>query len=307
MLAAQKVFPQDAVFEDKAFENIFLHGIYPGEKPGKGKAKPAAPAEKAEIWALYDKAPAYNSINLLRHLRTLWGIDTTLKLGPRSATNSSIRGFVQKPFGSKAIADVWFEAYQGNISDATRTAIAFSPYEDGEKSRALSQKAFIRFVVPLKKKSALEKIEALLMAYSVAAFLDPKHFAGIVDPDLFLFVPPTGVRAGLANYLSANRLLNTHLVTGFNFYEIEGVPVYFTHGFSRFGFADLLLSRAEKGRELTTGNYAEVLKLLHGIFLNSLTGKKNAHIFRLRALGKKAALPEQVAAITGKNIRELVL
>lgn len=217
MVAAHKVFPFDAVFDDKAFENIFLHNIYPGEKPGKGKARPALPAEKAEIWALYDRAPNYNSINLLRQLRALWGIDTTLKLGPRSATNSAIRGFMQKPFGSKGMADVWFEAYQGNISDATRTAIAFSPYEDADKSRALSQKAFIRLVVPLKKKTALEKIEALLMAYSVAAFLDPKNFAGIVDPDLFLFVPATGVRAGLANYLSANRLLNTHLVTGFNF------------------------------------------------------------------------------------------
>lgn len=307
MLAAHKVFPQDAVFDDKVFENIFLHNLYPEERPGKVKAKAASPADKAEIWALYDKLPSYNSINLLRHLRTLWGIETTLKLGPRSATNNTLRGFLQRPSGSARSASIWFEGYQGNISDATRTAIAFSPYDDAEKSRALSQKAFIRFVVPLKNKTALEKIEALLTAYSIAAFLDQKHFAGLVDPDLFLFVPATAVRAGLANYLSANRLLNTHLVTGFNFYEAGGAPVFFTHGFSRFGSSDMVLRHAEKGKGLTTDNYAEVLKLMHGIFLGSLTGKKPATRHKLQTISKKDALPEQVAAITGKNVRELAL
>jgi hypothetical protein len=101
------------------------------------------------------------------------------------------------------------------------------------------------------------------------------------------------VRAGLANYLSANRLLNTHLVTGFNFYEIDGTPVFFTHGFSRFGIADLLLRRAEKGRELTTGNYAEVLKLLHGIFLNSLTGKSPRSNINCAPSEKKTHCPNR--------------
>lgn len=307
MKASARVFPRDAEFDDKAFESVFLHNVYPGDKSGKGKTKAVTPADKAEIWALYDRLPSFNSINLLRQLRALWGINTLLNIGPRSAKNTAVRGLLHRPQRGAADAQVWFEAYQGNISDATRTAISFSPYEDTDKSRALSQKAFIRLVIPLKKKSPLEKIEALLMAYSIAAFLDAKSFAGIVDPDLFLFVPATGVRAGLANYVSPNRLLNTHLLTGFNFYAASGAPVFFTHGYSRFGATDMLVRRAQKGAELKTEDYAEVLKLVHAVFLNTLVGKKNAQKLRLQPLGKKDVLPEQVSAITGTKIRELVL
>lgn len=307
MKAAVKVFPRDAEFDEKAFENVFLHNAYPGEKPGKGKPKPVAPADKAEIWALYDQLPAFNSINLLRQLRAVWGIETTLDIGPRSAKNAAVRGLLQRTGRGATGAQVWFEAYQGNISDATRTAISFSPYEDAEKSRALSQKAFIRLVVPLRKKNPLEKVESVLMAYSIAAFIDAKRFAGLVDPDLFLFVPATGVRAGLASYLSPQRLLNTHLVAGFNFFEANGAPVFFTHGYARFVATDLMVRRTEKGAELKLDNYAAVLKMLHGIFLNMLTGKKAAAKLRLQPLKKTKALPEQVAAITGTKIRELVL
>ncbi len=307
MLFGHKNIPLDAQFDDRAFESVFLHNAYPGEKPLKSPKGAATTAtDKAELWALYDRMPRYNGINLLRQLRTLWGIHANLQIGARSATNSAVRGRLTRSTGDHGHADIWFEAYQGNISDATRTAITFAPYDDAEKSRALSQKAFIRLVVPLKRKSALEKIETLLMAYSLAAFIDAGEFAGLVDPDLFLFVPGKSVRAGLASYHSSNRLLNTHLVTGFNYFESDQAPQFFTHGCSRFGVSELLLRRAKGGKPLQTEDYAEVLKLLHANFLAAVTGKKPAQKMRLQAL-KKNGLPEQIAAITGRNIRELVL
>lgn len=307
MLFGHKNYSLDAQFDDGAFESIFLNNQYPGEKPAKvNKTKAPVLADKAEIWALYDRMPGYNGINLLRQLRTLWGIHTTLKIGPRSSGNPAVRGKVTRTDGNRAQADIWFEAYQGNISDATRTAIAFAPYDDAEKSRALSQKAFVRLVVPLKKKSALEKIDALLLAYSVAAFIDSTHFAGLVDPDLFLFVPKKSVRAGLASYHSSNRLLNTHLVTGFNFFESEQAPQFFTHGCSRFGVSEMLLRRAQGNKPLQTEDYAEVLKLMHASFLALITGKKPAPKLKLKAL-KPKVLPDQVAAFTGITIRELIL
>ncbi|MFO1525635.1 MAG: hypothetical protein U1F16_06655 [Turneriella sp.] len=146
--------------------------------------------------AFYDAQTHYNGINMLRRLRQLWGIHLNLQIGPRSAANTSPPGILTADPCLKDSRRIFFEGYKGNISDATRSIVTISPYDHGEK-RARSQLFFVRLIVPLKGLTALGKIEALLMAYSVALFSDAKRFAGMVDPDIFLFVPPESVRAGL--------------------------------------------------------------------------------------------------------------
>lgn len=295
MFLKTKDIPLDAGFDDREFENIFLHNRYPGDKNGKS----VTPAEKAELWALYDAPVRYNGINMLRELRSLWGIHLTLKIGPRSGANKAPRGVVRLKAGKGQPLTVYFEGYSGNISDATRDIVAFAPYGNAEKSRALSQKFFIRLVVPLKGLSPLMKIESLLMAYSLAASIDKKHFAGIVDPDIFLFVPPTAARAGLAHYHREDRLLNTHLVSGFNFYDKEGTARFFTHGLNRFGLSDILIGEAEKN-PLTTDHYATALRHAHGIFLKHLMGAAGKE--KLIPFKTRNALPQQVGAMLGKNV-----
>lgn len=293
MFLASKNVPLDAGFDDRQFENIFLHNRYPEDKG----AKPVTGiAEKAELWALFEAPARYNGLNLLRQLRSLWGIHLTLQIGPRSDANKAPRGVCRIGAGKGSPA-IYFEGYSGNISDATRDIITFAPYGHAEKSRALSQKFFIRLVVPLKGLAPLAKIEAVLAAYSVAAFMDKKNFVGIVDPDIFVFVPPASVRAGLAHFHREDRLLNTHLVSGFNFYEKEGAARFFTHGLGRFGMADVLIG---EGEQLTTGEYTAALRRAHGIFLSELMGSGKKEKFP--ALKKRDALPGQVAAMLSKNV-----
>lgn len=303
MLFRETDFPLDAEFNEPLFENIFLHNAYPGDKPAKGgkKSPPANIADKAEIWALFDKQPHYNGLNLVRRLRQLWGIHLTLRIGARSKTNSSTRGVCAISGPQKKSRSVYFEGYKGNISDATRGIVTIAPYGHAEKSRALSQKFFIRLILPLKGQNPIEKIESLLLAYSIVLLMAPKHFAGIVDPDMFLFVPPTSVRAGLASYHGGDQLLNTHLVSGFNFYDSEGKSRYFTHGLNRFGMADLLLSEANKSQPLTAEHYTAALKKAHAQFLQCITanGKKQP---AGKALPKSEKIPEQVAAMLGRKI-----
>ena len=303
MLFRETDFPLDAEFNEPLFENIFLHNVYPGEnslRRGKKNA-PANFTDKAEIWALFDSQPHYNGLNLVRRLRQLWGIHLTLRIGARSKTNSAPRGVCAIAGPTKKSHSVYFEGYKGNISDATRGIVTIAPYASAEKSRALSQKFFIRLIVPLKGQGALEKIESLLMAYSIVLLMDPQRFAGIVDPDMFLFVPPVSVRAGLASYHGGDSLLNTHLVSGFNFYDSAGKTRYFTHGLNRFGMADLLLSEANKNQPLTAEDYTAALKKAHALFLQYLTtgGKKQPPG---KALPKAEKIPEQVAAMTGRKI-----
>lgn len=308
MLFRETDFPLDAEFNEPLFENIFLHNAYPGDKPAKGskKSQPAGIADKAEIWALFDAKPHYNGLNMVRRLRQLWGIHLTLRIGARSKTNSSPRGVCALGEPQKKSRSVYFEGYQGNISDAMRGIVTIAPYGHAEKSRALSQKFFIRLIVPLKGQTPIEKIESLLMAYSIVLLMDPRRFAGMVDPDMFLFVPPTSVRAGLASYHGGDSLLNTHLVSGFNFYDSEGKTRYFTHGLNRFGMADLLLSEAHKDQPLTPEDYTAALKKAHALFLQYLTtgGKKQP---AGKALPKSEKIPEQVAAMTGKKILTLTV
>jgi hypothetical protein len=308
MLFRETDFPLDAEFNEPLFENIFLHNAYPGDKSAKAgkKAQPAHFADKAEIWALFDAKPQYNGLNMVRRLRQLWGIHLTLRIGARSKTNSSSRGVCALNEPKKKPRSVYFEGYQGNISDAARGIVTIAPYGHAEKSRALSQKFFIRLIVPLKGQGPIEKIESLLMAYSIVLLMDPRRFAGIVDPDMFLFVPPASVRAGLASYHGGDSLLNTHLVSGFNFYDSEGKTRYFTHGLNRFGMADLLLSEAHKDQPLTSADYTTALKKAHTLFLQYLTtgGKKQP---AGKTIPKSEKIPEQVAAMTGKKMITLTV
>ncbi|MBV6494217.1 MAG: hypothetical protein LDLANPLL_02248 [Turneriella sp.] len=298
MFKKKKNIALDAEFNEREYENIFLHNLYPS---GKKIPSNASVADKVEFWALYDTTPNYNGIDLLRDLRTLWGIHLQLRIGPRSDKNSSPRGFCLHLLGENKEIKIFFEGYAGNISDATREPIAFTSFSNDEKSRALSQKYFIRFVFFFERLFPLQKIEAMLVAMSIAASLDKKRFAGIVDPDIFLFVPANPIRAGLANFLSANRLLNTHLVTGFNFFEKNSTVYFFTHGFNRFGFADILLSGNEKeAEELSVGVYKKALKQTHDIFLNHIMGNKEK--VHLSILKNRAELPEQVNAMLGKKV-----
>lgn len=294
--------PLDATFTDAEFEKIFLHNQYPGKG---GVAKTGGTGDKAEIWALYDAQTHYNGINMLRRLRQLWGIHLNLQIGPRSAANTSPRGILTADRRLKDSRRIFFEGYKGNISDATRSIVTISPYDHGEKSRALSQLFFVRLIVPLKGLTALGKIEALLMAYSVALFLDAKRFAGIVDPDIFLFVPPESVRAGLAHFHRNDRLLNTHLVSGFNFFDSEGRVRFFTHGLSRFGMSELLLSEDKSKPALTSADYTDALKIAHSEFLKYLTAGKTYK--SPKQASKVEKLPEQVSAMMGKKIAALKL
>jgi hypothetical protein len=301
VLKFPKSQPLDAGFNDSEFEAVFLHNGIPGVKAAKGKPatkKPASPDDRAEIWALFDKPVKYNGLNILRQMRNLWGIHTTLSIGARSTANPAVRGICRlAPKRS-----LYFEGYAGNISDATRHIITISPYSHAEKSRALSQKMFVRIVVPIKNLPPLEKVDTLLFAYAIAVFLDPDNFAGIVDPDMFLFVPPEAVRAGLAHYHRSDRLLNTHLLTGFNFYEHEGEARFFTHGQSRFGVPEFLTTRYAGGPGLTTADYAVALRQTHATFLRSLVSGRSATKGMKRVNVRK--LPEQVAAMVGPNIVE---
>jgi hypothetical protein len=298
MFLSAKDFPLDAGFDDNQFENIFLHNRYPDAKPPKKTSEKTAVSigDKAEIWALYDGKVTYNGIDMLRQLRSLWGIHLTLKIGPRSSSNRAPRGICRLRNTKSGGETVFFEGYSGNISDATRDLITFAPYGNKEKSRALSQKFFMRLVVPLKGLSPLQRIDAVLLAYSIAAFLDKKNFAGIADPDIFTFVPPVGIRAGLSHYHRAERLLNTHLVSGFNFYEKEGEARFFTHGLTRFSMPDLLIARDG----LTTADYTAALRFAHGIFLQQLMG--SAKKSKLPAFKNRDTLPEQVRAMVGKDL-----
>ncbi|MFZ5629749.1 MAG: hypothetical protein ACOY5B_11510 [Spirochaetota bacterium] len=299
MFFSGKRQPLDAVFNDAQFEAIFLHNRYPGSKQQQGGF-----AEKAELWALYDGEPDYHGLNLLRSLRFLRGIHTGLRIGPRSAANSALRGYCTDSNNEGKKSELWFEAYNGNISDATRMTISMAPYGHAEKSRALSQKSFVRFIVPLAKKKPLEKIDALMLAYAIAALLDKKRFAGIIDADLFLFVPPAAARAGVSNYHRGDRLLNTHLVAGFNHFEQNGVLRFFSHGFNRFGMPDVLVSPG-KTVALSTEHYQDVLREMHARFLAYLTKGARAALEQTRPLRSNRSLPEQVTAMMGRKIVEL--
>lgn len=309
MLFRETDFPLDAAFSEPAFENIFLHNAYPGEKRGaaRGSRAQASLSDKAEIWALFDAQPHYNGLNLIRRLRQLWGIHLTIQIGARSASNSSPRGLCRISRGKKQPQLVYFEGYKGNISDATRSIVTIAPYDHGEKSRGLSQKFFIRLIVPLKGLNPLEKIESILLAYSIAGLMDPKRFAGVVDPDVFLFVPPESVRAGLAHFHRSDRLLNTHLVSGFNFYENEGRARFFTHGLNRFDMPDLILMETDRNKPLTTEHYAIALKKAHAQFLSFLTGAGNNTRLLGKHLPKSEKIPEQVAAMIGRKIGALTV
>lgn len=296
MLWARKKIPLDASFDDAEFEQIFLHDRYPGSKTQKKSF-----ADKAELWALFDAEPFYQGLNLLRRLRFLRGIHTELRIGPRSAINPAVRGFCRDTNHGGHKTEIWFEGYSGNIADATRTAITIAPYDYGEKSRALSQKFFVRLIIPLAAKTPLEKIDALLLAYTIAALLDQDRFAGIVDADLFLFVPPTSLLAGVANYHRGDRLLNTHLVYGFNYFENNRQVNFFTHGLNRFAMPDILIASSPTV-ELAKENYREILRDVHARFLAHLTQKKSVVLRGMQPLPKSKKLPEQVAAMMGKKI-----
>lgn len=291
--------PAAAGFDEREFENIFLHGKFPGEKLSSVRAN----SQRAELWALYDGPVKYNPLNMLRVLRTLWGIHVDLSVGPRSAANTAPRGYVRHPVG-KRIVKTYFEGYAGNISDALRSIVSMAPYDHAVASRALSQKFFIRLIVPLKALAPLQKVEALLVAYTLAWVMDERHFAGVVDPDTFLFVPPANVIAGVTNFRRPEQMLNTHLLSGFNFYQENEAYRFFTHGLHRFGMPEALIYRGPKGKSLSRENYAAALKTAHGYFLDKLTGRK---MKKPAPLAKKFKLPEQVAAMTGKKVADLPL
>lgn len=299
MFFSRKRQSLDAVFNDAQFEAIFLHNRYPGSKTQSGNF-----AIKAELWALYDGEPDYQGLNLLRSLRFLRGIHTDLRIGPRSAANTALRGYCNDTNDGSKKTEIWFEGYNGNISDATRAIIAMAPYSHADKSRALSQQSFVRFIVPLANKKPLEKIDALLLAYAIATLLDKNRFAGIIDTDLFLFVPPAAARAGVSNYHCGDRLLNTHLVAGFNHFAENGAVRFFTHGFNRFGMPDILVS-AGNGVTLSTEHYREVLRETHARFLTYLTKGTRVALEHTRVLRSNKGLPEQVTAMMGKKIVEL--
>jgi hypothetical protein len=299
MFFSRRSQPLDAVFDEAEYRAIFLHNRYP-----KGMPQCNSFVDKAELWALFDAEPYYHGLNLLRSLRFLRGIHTHLRIGPRSAVNAALRGYCSDTNHGGKKSEIWFEAYNGNISDATRTAITMAPYSHADKSRALSQKSFVRFIVPLAKKRPMEKIDALMLAYAIATLLDQARFAGIIDADLFLFVPPAAARAGVANYHSGDRLLNTHLVAGFNYFEQDGAVRFFTHGLNRFGMPDVLVS-AGKSRLLSTQHYQDVLREIHARFLAYLTKGPRAALEHTRPLRSSKLLPAQVAAMMGKKIVEL--
>jgi len=301
MLFFRKREPLDAEFDDAQYEAIFLHNRYPGSKNRTGNF-----VEKAELWALYDTEPEYHGLNLLRNLRFLRGIHTTLRIGARSAANSALRGYVCDTNNQGKKTEIWFEGYNGNISDATRTTITMAPYGHADKSRALSQKSFVRFIVPMANKKPLEKIDALLLAYAIATLIDKNRFAGIIDADLFLFVPPAAVRAGVLNYHRGDRLLNTHLVAGFNHFTQDGAVRFFTHGLNRFGMPDILVSSG-KNVTLSTEHYQEVLRETHTRFLAYLTKGARVALEHARVLRSTRELPQQVTAMMGKKIVELTL
>ncbi|HRP68276.1 MAG TPA: hypothetical protein PLY93_01960 [Turneriella sp.] len=239
---------------------------------------------------------------MIRELRTLWGIHLHLKIGARSEKNPSPRGYVTLPLEKKNII-IYFEGYSGNISDATREPISFAPYTDKDKSRALSQKFFIRFVASLNDMVALEKIQTLVLLMSIGYILDKNQFSGIVDPDVFLFVPPTAVRAGLQQFHRKEQLLNTHFVSGFNFYQQNGAAIFFTHGLNRFGAPDLLIDGGDK--TLTTNDYATALKEAHTLFLSHIGNIKRQR--KLSPLKRSEAIPEQVRAMIGKEVRRVCI
>lgn len=282
--------PAASGFNDREFENIFLHDKLAGEK--------------AELWALYDGPVKYNPLNMLRTLRALWGIQVDLSIGPRSAANKAPRGFIRFPVGKKEKNKIFFEGYAGNISDALRSIVTMAPYDHAEKSRALSQKVFIRLIVPLKSLAPLEKVGALLLAYTLAWVVDERRFAGIVDPDTYLFVPPANIIAGVVNYRRPEQLLNTHLLSGFNFYQENEAYHFFTHGLNRFGIPEAMIHRGPKNKTLTRENYTAALKTAHAYFLDKLTGKK---MKSPASLPKKLKLPEQVMVMTGKKLADLPL
>ncbi|MCX7632278.1 MAG: hypothetical protein N2Z22_02965 [Turneriella sp.] len=287
MLFRRQSVPLDPGFDESIYRAIFLEGKFPGKKDTTTKK------EKAELWALFDQPPRYNGLDLLRALRALHGIHCTLRIGPRSAQNPSLRGYFCHQHG-KAVSEIWFESYSGNISDATRPAIAVSPFSEKEKSRALSQKVFVRFLLPLGG-TASAKLSTLLCAYSIAHFLDGKAFCGLVDPDNFLFVPPSLLAAGIQHYYGASQLV-THLVYGFNFYRSGSDTVFFTHGLNRFGLPDAVIPTAG---ELETASYHSILAAVHTQVLHHLRGQKSLLVQSKKIPPRE--LPEQVTAMLGKR------
>lgn len=296
MLWAQKKIPLDAHFDDKEFEQIFLHNHYPTHK-----ARKVDFTGKAELWALFAADPVYHGLNLLRSLRSLRGIHTDLRIGPRSKANAAVRGICRDTNQGFPKTEIWFEGYAGNIADATRTAITIAPYDHSDKSRALSQKFFVRLIIPMADKKPLEKIDALLLAYTLALLLDNERFVGIVDTDLFLFVPPAAVRAGVSNYYRHDRLLNTHLIYGFNHFEQDDGVCFFTHGLNRFAMPDIVVLGSHSNK-LTRESYRHILRAVHARFLAHLTRGKLAALQGSQPLAKNHRLPEQVAAMMGKKI-----
>jgi len=282
MIFGPESSPTAVGFDEKLFQNIFLHDKFSGEK--------------AELWALYDAPIQFHALNLLRNLRALWGIDLHVKIGPRSESNQSPRAIIT----TRNDGNFYLEGYAGNISDAIRGIVAMAPHPHSDKSRVLSQKHFVRIVVGLQKLGATQKIDRLLLAYSVASYLDPARFAGIIDMDQFLMLPTSTVKAGIANYHRPEQLLNTHLIYGFNFFELNGNVTFFTHGLGRFKMNDLVI----QGEKLSTENYREALKLAHVYFLNGLANKGKQP---KPVATKKMKLPEQVEAMVTKQLTRVNL
>lgn len=283
----------DGVFDEKEYENIFLHNRYPGEKK---KSSSATKDDKAELWILFKEEPRYDGLDILRKLRELRGIHTNLKIGPRSAKNQSLRGFVCDNAGLQ----IWFEGYRGNIGEATQTIIAMAPYTQNEKNSALSQKVFLRMVVPLRGRTPLQKIDALMAAYATALFVDGTSFLGLIDADQFLFIPPAHLRSGVGQYFGSQQMLNTHLLYGFNFFQRESQTTYFSHGLSRFGLPDFV--RVKESDSMAGEDYTEALRGIHTLFLTYLTKGRRTAMARLREYRAAKSLPQQVAAMVAKKI-----
>lgn len=283
----------DGVFDEKEYENIFLYNRYPGEKK---KTSSATKNDKAELWILFEKEPLYDGLDILRKLRELRGIHTNLKIGPRSAKNQSLRGFVCDNEGLQ----IWFEGYRGNIGEATQTIIAMAPYTQEEKNSALSQKVFLRMLVPLKGRTPLQKIDALMAAYATALLIDGTSLLGLIDTDQYLFIPPSHLRAGVGQYFGGQQMLNTHLLYGFNFFQRENQTTYFSHGLSRFGLPDFVHSK--ESDSMAGEDYTEALRKIHTLFLSYLTKGAPTAMARLREYRAAKSLPQQVVAMVSRKI-----
>ena len=284
----------EPIFDEKKFKGVFLDGKLPSPAQGKQKLKKG---DIVELWGLFPEKLKITPLDALREFRKLWGIQSHFDIGWRNEKHENVRA--QAKVGG---VDYYVETYSGNVNSAIEDIVRLSPYSEVEKKSALDHKKFSRLIFAVTDTNPLERIRAMIIAYSIMNLLTAGTWNGCVHIDHFLFLTPALVTTGIKLYQSNDSQLMARFISGFNFFKNESEEVYFfSHGNNFFSVPDIIF----KARQ--ADEYLAALSAVHTFFLQSLSKKKiktftlNNTTLQVQNLPAKFKLPEQVEAMMGKQ------